>query len=187
MFLKIFLGHNIDLRLLHHQGLLCQGQACLLSDKTPARLNRVTTFALTNKFAKTLLPPDTLDVYVVYQDFCNIIRKTAKKTIPRDHPDNHISCWDAECGSLYTALLAKLDRERRDRWSEAVWGIDVSHGVYLTTLLIGHDTLRVTVPFLLMLLRLSWSEMGDTSLLTARHLDLFLKKCRHFITPLEGL
>ena len=26
-----------------------------------------------------------------------------------------------------TALLAKLDRKRRDRWSEAVWSIDFSH------------------------------------------------------------
>ena len=26
-----------------------------------------------------------------------------------------------------TALLAKLDRKQRDRWSEAVWSIDFSH------------------------------------------------------------
>ena len=54
-----------------------------------------------------------------------------------------IPCWDAECESLYktflqspqgdhsslavTALLAKLDRKRRDRWSEAVRSIDFSH------------------------------------------------------------
>ena len=37
--------------------------------------------ALTNKFAKTLLPPDSLDVDAAYQDFCNIIKKAAKKTI----------------------------------------------------------------------------------------------------------
>ena len=35
--------------------------------------------ALTNKFAKTLLPPDTLDVDAAYQDFCNTIKKAAKK------------------------------------------------------------------------------------------------------------
>ena len=35
--------------------------------------------ALTNKFAKTLLPPDSLDVDAAYQDFCNIIKKAAKK------------------------------------------------------------------------------------------------------------
>ena len=36
-------GHNIDLRLLHHQGLLWQCQAYLLSDGTFARPNGVTT------------------------------------------------------------------------------------------------------------------------------------------------
>ena len=30
---------------------------------------------LTNKFAKTLLPPDSLDVDAAYQDFCNTIKK----------------------------------------------------------------------------------------------------------------
>ena len=39
--------------------------------------------ALTNKFAKTLLLPDSLDVDAAYQDFCNTIKKAAKKTIPR--------------------------------------------------------------------------------------------------------
>ena len=38
-----FPGHNIDLRLLHHQGLLWQCQACLLSDGTSARPNGVIT------------------------------------------------------------------------------------------------------------------------------------------------
>ena len=99
--------------------------------------------ALTNKFAKTLLPPDSLDVDADYQDFCNTIKKAAKKTIPRGYRNNYIPCWDAECESLYktflqspqgddsslaaTALLAKLDRKRRDRWSEAVRSIDFSH------------------------------------------------------------
>ena len=78
--------------------------------------------ALTNKFAKTLLPPDSLDVDAAYQDFCNTIKKAAKKTIPRGCRNNYIPC----CESLYktflqspqgddsslsaTALLAKLDR-----------------------------------------------------------------------------
>ena len=67
----------------------------------------------------------------------------AKKTIPRGYRNNYIPCWDAECEFLYktflqspqgddsslaaTALLAKLDRKRRDRWSEAVRSIDFSH------------------------------------------------------------
>ena len=41
--LEKFPGHNIDLRLLHHQGLLWQCQACLLSDGTFTRPNGVTT------------------------------------------------------------------------------------------------------------------------------------------------
>ena len=80
--------------------------------------------ALTNKFAKTLLPPDSLDVDAAYQDFCNTIKKAAKKTIPRVYRNNYIPCWDAECESFNktflqssqgddsslaaTALLAKL-------------------------------------------------------------------------------
>ena len=99
--------------------------------------------ALTNKFAKTLFPPDSLDVDAAYQDFCNTIKKASKKTIPRGYRNNYIPCWDAECEFLYktflqspqgddsslaaTALLAKLDKKRRDRWSEAVRSIEFSH------------------------------------------------------------
>ena len=98
---------------------------------------------MTNKFAKTLLPPDSLDMDAAYQDFCNTIKKAAKKTIPRGYRNNYIPFWDVECESLYkaflqspqgddsslaaTALLAKLDRKRSDRWSEAVRSIDFSH------------------------------------------------------------
>ena len=35
--------------------------------------------ALTNKFAKTLFPPDSLDVDPAYQDFCNTIKKQPKR------------------------------------------------------------------------------------------------------------
>ena len=89
------------------------------------------------------MPPDSLDVDAVYQDFCNIIKKAAKKTIPRWYQNNYIPCWDAECEFLYKiflqsfqgddsslasrAVAAKLDRKRRDRWSEAVRTIDFSH------------------------------------------------------------
>ena len=71
------------------------------------------------------------------------LRKQTKKTIPCGYRNNYIPCWDAECESLYktflqspqgddsslaaTALLAKLDRKQRDRWSEAVRSIDFSH------------------------------------------------------------
>ena len=98
---------------------------------------------MTNKFTKTLLPPGSLDVDAVYQDFCNTIKKAAKKTISRGYRNNYIPCWDAECQCLYktflqspqednssltaTALLAKLDRKQRDRWFKAVRSIDFSH------------------------------------------------------------
>ena len=49
--------------------------------------------AWTNTFAKTLLPPDSLDVDAAYQDFCNTIKKAAKNTIPRGYRNNYIPCW----------------------------------------------------------------------------------------------
>ena len=86
--------------------------------------------ALTNKFAKNLFPPNLLDVDAAYQDFCNTIKKAAKKTIPRGYRNNYIPCWDSEGEFFYktflqspqgdesslaaTALLTKLDRNRRD-------------------------------------------------------------------------
>ena len=99
---------------------------------------------VTNKFAKTLLPPDTLDVDAAYQDFCNTIKKAAKKTIPRGYRNTctfRVGMQSVNpsikpfCSLLRettqawaaTALLAKLDRKQRDQWSEAVWSIDFSH------------------------------------------------------------
>ena len=56
-------------------------------------------------------------------------------------------CWDSECKNLYqtflqypegcessiaaTALLARLERKRRNRWSEAVENIDFSHSSWV--------------------------------------------------------
>ena len=78
-----------------------------------------------------------------YQCFSNAISTVAKKSTPPGRRNNCIPCWDAECKSLYqtflqypkghesgraaTALLARLDKKRRDRWSEAVQNIDFSH------------------------------------------------------------
>ena len=61
--------------------------------------------ALTNKFAKTLLPPDSLVVDAAYQDFCNIIKRASKKTIPRENRNNYIPCWDVECESFSITFL----------------------------------------------------------------------------------
>ena len=72
--------------------------------------------ALTNKFAKTLLPPDTLDVDAAYQDFCNIIKKAAKKIIPRGYRNNYIPCWDAECESFYKTFLQSPQGDNSQVW-----------------------------------------------------------------------
>ena len=66
-----------------------------------------------------------------------------RKQPKRPTRNNYIPFWDAECKSFNkiflqtpqgddsslaaTALLAKLDRKRRDRWSKAVRSIDFSH------------------------------------------------------------
>ena len=99
---------------------------------------------LTNRLAKSLLPPDSPDVDLSYQDFCIVIRTAAKNSIPRGcRNSHHIPCWNAECENLYgtflqspegsdsnraaTALLFRLDKKCRDRWSEAVQTNDFSH------------------------------------------------------------
>ena len=71
--------------------------------------------ALTNKFSKTLLPSDSLDVDAAYQDSCNTVKKAAKTTIPRGYRNNYIPCWDAEWKSLYK-LSCSLLRETTQVW-----------------------------------------------------------------------
>ena len=71
--------------------------------------------ALTNQFVKILLSPDSLDVDAAYQDFCNTIKKAAKKTIPRGYQNNYIPCWDAEYESLYKPFCSLL-RETTQAW-----------------------------------------------------------------------
>ena len=61
--------------------------------------------ALTNKFKKNWFPSDSLSVDEAYQDFYNIIKKEAKKTIPCGYRTNYIPCWDAECEFLYKSFL----------------------------------------------------------------------------------
>ena len=71
--------------------------------------------ALMNKFAKTLLPPDSLDVDSGYQDFCNTIKKAAKTTIPHGYRNNYIPCWDAECEPFIKPSCSLL-RETTQVW-----------------------------------------------------------------------
>ena len=86
---------------------------------------------LTNKLSRTLPPTDLPDMDQAYQCFCNAISVAAKRCIPRGRRNNRIPCWDAKCENLYqtflqypeghksirdaTALLARLDRKRRNR------------------------------------------------------------------------
>ena len=160
--------------------------------------------ALTYKFAKTLLPPDSLDVDAAYQDFCNTIKKATKKTILCGYRNNYIPCWDAECESLYktflqspqgddsslaaTALLAKLDRNRRDRWSEAVRNIDFLHSSRKAWNILNNLTGRSRhsarhCPVSADAIAFQLVKMGNTRLLIASHLDLSLKKCLTFGGP----
>ena len=69
--------------------------------------------ALTNKFAKTLLLPDSFDVDAAYQDFYNIIKKAAKMTILGGYQNNYIPCWDAECASLFKISCSLLGETTR--------------------------------------------------------------------------
>ena len=200
MSLKSSRGHNIDFHLLHHQGLLWQHQACLLSNGTFARPNGVTTLLWRINLQRLCCHLIHL-MWMQLTRTCNTIKKAAKKTIPCRYQNNFILCWDAECESLYktflqspqgdysslaaTALLAKLDRKRRNQWSKAVRSIDFSHSSQkawsiLNNLTVGHNTLLVTVPFQPMLLHLIWLEMGNMRLLTASHLNLSFKKCLTF-------
>ena len=99
--------------------------------------------ALRNELARTLPPPNSPDMNQAYQCFCNAISTAAKNGIPRGRRNNHTPDWDSECENLYqtflqypekhdpsrdaTALLAKLHRKQKGRWSEDVQNIDFSH------------------------------------------------------------
>ena len=160
--------------------------------------------SLTNKFAKTLLPPDSLNMDAAYQDFCNTIKKAAKKTIPRGYRNNYIRVGMQSVNPSIKPFCSLL-RETTQVWLLQLClpsltesgGIDgpkqfgaltfhtlvQKRGVFCTILLVGHNTLLVTVPFQPMLLHVSWLEMGNTRLLIASHLDLSFKKCLTFKGP----
>ena len=150
------------------------------------------------------MPPDSLDVDAAYQDFCNTIKKAVKKTIPRGYW-NIIFRVGMQSVNPSIKPSCSLLREMTQVWllqlclpsltesgeidGPKQFGALTSHtlvekrGVFWTTLLVGHDTLLVTVPFQPMLLHVSWLEMGNTRLLIASHLDLSFKKCLTFGGP----
>ena len=162
--------------------------------------------ALTNQLAKSSLPPDTSDVDRAYQDFCNAISTAAKKYIPRGRRNDHIPCWDAEFENLYqmflqspegsdssraaSALLSRLDRKRRDRWSEAFQTIDFSHSSRKAWSILNNLTGRSRsslgiVQFQPMPSHQYWSITANTRILIASHPGLCLKKCLIFGGPLQ--
>ena len=71
--------------------------------------------ALTTKFAKTLLPPDSLDVDAAYQDFCNTIKKAAKKL---SHASIEITIFRVGMQSVNPSIKAfcSLLRETTQVW-----------------------------------------------------------------------
>ena len=90
----------------HRSSLITPTRFALLVPSMPVKrwnfrkAKRSHYIALTNKFAKTLLPPDSLDVDAAYKEFCNTIKKASKKIIPRGYRNSYIPCWDPECESL---------------------------------------------------------------------------------------
>ena len=133
--------------------------------------------SFTNKLARNLPSPDSINVDQAYQDLCNTISKAAKKAIPRGRRNTYIPCWDAKCEALYQTFLQSPAGDQSSRAATALttWltrnaeidGLRQSetltshtqaerHGAQLTTLLAGRDTAPVTVPFYLTPLLLSW-------------------------------
>ena len=68
-----------------------------------------------NKFAKTLLPPDSFDVDAAYQDFCNTIKKAAKKL---SHAGIEIPTFHAGMQSVNPSIkpFCSLLRETTQVW-----------------------------------------------------------------------
>ena len=99
--------------------------------------------SITDKLAQDLPSPDSSCVDKAYQSFCSAIFAAAKISVPRGRRNNFHPCWDAECENLYqsflgasqggasstaaSALLARLDEKRKERWSETVSNIDFTH------------------------------------------------------------
>ena len=98
---------------------------------------------LTNKSTRYLPSPNTNNVDEAYRDFCGLLVKAAKKSIPRGRRNSYKPCWDKECENLHcaflqapagaetdrlaSALLSRLSRNRQERWEEAINSMDFSH------------------------------------------------------------
>ena len=197
-------GHNIDPRLLHHQGLLWQCQAYLLSDGTSSRPIGVTTLLWRINSQRLCCRLIHLMWMRLTRTSVTLLRKQPRRL---SHAGVEIPIFRVGMQSVNPSIkpFCSLLRETTQVWLLQLClpsltengGIDgpkqfgaltshtlvVKREVFWTTLLVGHDTLLVTVPFQPMLMHLSWLEMGNTRLLTASHLDLSLKKCLTYGGP----
>ena len=181
-----------------------QCQACLLSDGTSARPNGVTTLLWQINSQRLCCRLIHLMWVQLTRIFLTLLRKQPKRL---SHAGIEITIFRVEMQSVNPSikLSCSLLRETTQVWLLQLClpsltesgGIDSprqfgaltfrtlveKRWVFWTTLLVGHDTLLVTVLFQPMLLHLSWLEMWNTRLLIASHLDLSLKKCLTFGGP----
>ena len=148
----------------------------------------------------TAISRPTLNITLIYLMWMRLTRTSVTPLRKQPKRLSHAG----ECESLYktflqspqgddsslaaTALLAKFDRKRRDRWSEAVRSIDFSHSSRKAWSILNNLTGRSRhsprhCPVSADAMHLSWLEMGNTRLLTASHLDLSIKKCLTFGRP----
>lgn len=74
-----------------------------------------------------------------YDRFARLVISTAKKCIPRGYRKEYIPCWNEDTDRLYAEfqenedpetakeLLASLNEARRQRWTDTVTNIDLTH------------------------------------------------------------
>jgi len=93
----------------------------------------------TDESVERLPPPDTSNIEMAYQDFCESLLYAGKQCIPRVHRKNSVSCWNKECETLWTdsdrdasSLLSRLVQKKQERWEEAENPIDFSHSSCMT-------------------------------------------------------
>ena len=186
------------------QGLLWQCQACLLSDGTSARPNGVTTL---------LWPINSqrLCCHLIHLMWMRLTRTSVTRLKKQPKRLSHVGikittfCVGMQSVNLSIKSFCSLLRETTQvccyklclpslTESGGINGpkqfraltfhtLVEKHEVLWTTLLVGHDTLLITILLQPMLLHLSWLKMGNMRLLITSHLNLSLKKCLTFGGP----
>ena len=140
--LKSSPGHHIELCILHYQGLLCQCQARLLSNRTSAGPNGVTRLLLRINSQRHRCHLIHLMWIRLTRTFAASSGKQLKRpshaiietTIIRagkwsiNPSTQRLQSSKGDNSSLSTtALLAILERKRRNQWPEPVRSIDFLH------------------------------------------------------------